>query len=64
MGNINQPKLVKFFFGLIYSKYFDIDEVYKILQQRFNNKIDIYSTKTFKKIANYKIDKILSKLRM
>ena len=43
MGNINQPKLVKFFFGLIYSKYFDIDEVYKILQQRFNNKIDIYS---------------------
>ena len=43
MGNINQPNLVKFFFGLIYNKSFNIDEVYEILQQKFNNKIDIYS---------------------
>jgi hypothetical protein len=43
MGNINQPNLVKFFFGLIFNETFNIEEVYKILEQKFNNKIDIYS---------------------
>jgi len=43
MGNINKPNLVKFFFGLIFNEAFDIKEVYKLLEQKFNNKIDIYS---------------------
>lgn len=43
MGTINKPNLVKFFFGLIFNKNFDIEEIYKVLEQKFNNKIDIYS---------------------
>lgn len=43
MGKINQPNLVKFFFGLIYNKSFNINEVYQILEEKFHNKIDIYS---------------------
>lgn len=43
MGKINKPNLVKFFFGLIFNETFDIKEIYKLLEQKFNNKIDIYS---------------------
>ncbi len=43
MGNINQPNLVKIFFGLIFNEDFNIEEVYKALEQKFNNKIDICS---------------------
>lgn len=43
MGNINKPNLVKFFFGLIFNENFNIEEIYNILEQKFNNKIDIYS---------------------
>ena len=44
MGDINKPNLVKFFFGLIFNENFNIEEIYNILEQKFNNKIDIYST--------------------
>ena len=43
MGNINQPNLVKLFFGLIFNEDFNINEIFRILEQKFNNKIDIYS---------------------
>lgn len=43
MGNINKANPVKFFFGLIFNETFDIKQVYSLLEQKFNNKIDIYS---------------------
>ncbi len=43
MGNINTPHSVKIFFGLIFNESFDIKKVYKILEEKFKNKIDIYS---------------------
>jgi len=55
MGNINKPNPVKFFFGLIFNEEFNIEDVYRILEQKFNNKIDIYSPKidfTFTKYYN------------
>ena len=53
MGNINQPNLVKFFFGLIFNETFNIEEVYRILEQKFNNKIDIYSPAIDFKFTTY-----------
>ncbi len=43
MGKINAPNLVKFFFGLIFNDGFNINEVYELLENKFNNKIDIFS---------------------
>ncbi len=43
MGTINQPHLSKFFFGLIISSRIKADKIYGLLENKFNNKIDIKS---------------------
>lgn len=43
MGQINQVHLVKFFCGLIFNSSVNTEEVYKLIEDKFNIKIDIKS---------------------
>ncbi|WP_413854167.1 DUF4416 family protein [Candidatus Ruminimicrobium bovinum] len=64
MGKINKAYPVKFFFGLIFNETFDIKQVYSLLEQKFNNKIDIYSPAidfTFTKYYNKEMGKNLKR---
>ncbi|MDD2523599.1 MAG: DUF4416 family protein [Endomicrobiaceae bacterium] len=43
MGQIYQVHLSKFFCGLIFNSSVNIEDIYKLLEEKFNNKIDIKS---------------------
>ncbi|MDD3065014.1 MAG: DUF4416 family protein [Endomicrobiaceae bacterium] len=43
MGQINNPNLSKFFCGLLFPSTYDTDEIYKLLESKFKNDIDIKS---------------------